>query len=92
MVGSMTQQAVKIRENRLRRMAERQGLQLVKARRRDPQAVDYGCYGIVSRYAGAPLLAFRYVEGPWSMGLDDVEAWLTAPKQDRGPLPGVARP
>lgn len=32
----------KVRENRLRRMAERQGLRLVKSRRRDPRAIDYG--------------------------------------------------
>src|SRR5258708_27379853 len=34
--------AEKVRENRLRRMAERQGHQLVKSRRRDPRAYDYG--------------------------------------------------
>src|SRR5258708_16018140 len=33
--------AEKVRENRLRRMAERQGHQLVKSRRRDPRAYDY---------------------------------------------------
>ncbi|MGD2100831.1 MAG: hypothetical protein PVG83_01215 [Acidimicrobiia bacterium] len=34
----------KVRENRLRRMAERQGLRLVKSRRRDPRALDYGVF------------------------------------------------
>lgn len=38
--------AEKVRENRLRRMAERQGHQLVKSRRRDPRAYDYGRYWI----------------------------------------------
>ena len=32
----------KVRENRLRRMAKRQGLHLVKNGRRDPRAIDYG--------------------------------------------------
>jgi hypothetical protein len=37
----------KVRENRLRRMAARQGLQLLKSRRRDPRALDYGTYWLV---------------------------------------------
>lgn len=39
--------ADKVRENRLRRMAERQGLELRKSRRRDPRAKDYGRWYIV---------------------------------------------
>lgn len=39
--------AEKVRENRLRRMAERQGLELRKSRRRDPRAMDYGRWYIV---------------------------------------------
>jgi hypothetical protein len=34
----------KVRENLLRRMADRQRLQLQKSRRRDPNALDYGTY------------------------------------------------
>jgi hypothetical protein len=37
----------KVRENRLRRAAERQGLRLQKARRRDPRAWDYGRWYVV---------------------------------------------
>jgi hypothetical protein len=44
-MASSTQE--KVRENRLRRMAARQGLQLVKSRRRDPRALDYGTYWLV---------------------------------------------
>jgi hypothetical protein len=36
--------ADKVRENRVRRAAERQGLQLEKSRRRDPRAIDFGRY------------------------------------------------
>ncbi|MGD8194832.1 hypothetical protein ACEXQB_010110 [Herbiconiux sp. P18] len=37
----------KVLENRLRRSAARQGLRLVKSRRRDPQALTYGTYGLI---------------------------------------------
>lgn len=61
----------KVRENRLRRAARRQGLILVKSRTRDPRGIDYGCYGI-SR------------EGTWvagvashmTMSIADVERYL----------------
>jgi hypothetical protein len=45
----------KVRENRLRRMAERQGLQLVKSRRRDPRAIGYGTHWLVGEENGAPF-------------------------------------
>ena len=38
----------KVRENRLRRMADRQGLTLRKSPRRDPRALDYGVYRLVN--------------------------------------------
>jgi hypothetical protein len=37
----------KVRENRLRRLAARQGLQLEKSRVRDPRAVTYGRWFVV---------------------------------------------
>jgi hypothetical protein len=40
----MTGLAEKARENRLRRMADRQGYRLTKSRRRDPRANVYGSY------------------------------------------------
>jgi hypothetical protein len=47
----------KVRENRLRRMAERQGLRLEKSRRRDPRAVDYGTYRLINPQRDAVVLA-----------------------------------
>jgi hypothetical protein len=44
----MTTTADKIRENRVRRMAQRQLLRLEKSRRRDPRAVDFGGYMLVN--------------------------------------------
>ncbi len=40
-------QAEKVRVNRLRRMAERQGYELHKKRRVDPRATDYGTFTLV---------------------------------------------
>lgn len=37
----------KTRESRLRRAAQRQGLELKKNRRRDPFALDYGTYRLL---------------------------------------------
>ena len=64
------------REDRLRRRAKRQGLRLVKSRRRDPQAADYGRYALIDP-AGSPVLG-RGTDGSYPMTLDDVEAWLTS--------------
>ena len=64
----------KVRENRLRRAAQRQGLQIAKSRRRDFRALDYGGYMIVdpntnSVVAGATPNAYM-------MDLDQVEDFL----------------
>jgi hypothetical protein len=54
----MGSQAEKVRENRLRRAAERQGLRLRKSGRRDPRALDYGVYWLVETWSN------RLIEGP----------------------------
>jgi len=46
-IESMTDQEYKVLENRLRRMAARQGLRLEKSRARDPRAYVYGTYQLV---------------------------------------------
>ena len=68
--------ADKIRENRVRRRADRAGLQLVKSRSRDPKAVDYGVYALMNIQAGGainPAIANRWV---CSWSLDQVEDYL----------------
>ena len=60
----------KTRENRLRRLAERHGLALVKSRRRDPEAMTFGLYGLTARtdvVAEPSVLSLR---------LDEIEAFL----------------
>jgi hypothetical protein len=61
----------KVHEDRLRRMAKRQGLTLTKTRRRDPRALDYGCFWLNDARNGA-----RVFGGEWGAGLDEIEAWL----------------
>ena len=67
----------KVRENRLRRKADRMGLRLLKSRRRDPDAIDFGLYALVTVDVGGTI----HPEGPISpyvLDLDGVEEWLTA--------------
>jgi hypothetical protein len=60
----------KVRENRLRRVAARRGLRLVKSRRRDEKALDFGRYWLLSR-AGSVIAA-----GDWGSSLDEIEEQL----------------
>jgi hypothetical protein len=65
----------KVHENRLRRMAGRQGLTLRKSTRKDPLALGYGRYYI----ARPPQLTEAIAglrNGIPDMTLDDAEAWL----------------
>jgi hypothetical protein len=71
--------AHKAYEARLRRMAERQNLRLVKCRRRDPYAIGFGTYR-VETLAGDPAPGFATDEG---LTLKEVEALLTTPREQR---------
>lgn len=68
----------KVRENRLRRMAKRQGLELVKSRRRDPRAYDFGAYWLVKITGPGDNWRSRELVagGDSGMSLDDVERAL----------------
>ena len=65
----------RVRENRLRRMAERQGLRLVKSRRRDPRAIDDGTYMLVNAQING-VAAGTAGTGRPNFTLDDVENYL----------------
>jgi hypothetical protein len=69
----------KVRENRLRRMAKRQGLQLMKSRRRDPCALGYGGYMLVD--AATNSVVAGEVDSRRALDLDEVEEWLTTPHE-----------
>lgn len=67
----------KVRENRLRRAADRSGYKLTRSRSRDENAIDFGLYALVDVRTGgavAPAIAGRWVH---SMTLNDVEHYLT---------------
>jgi hypothetical protein len=74
-------ESVKVRENRLRRMADRQGLRFVKSRSRDPQALDFGLYALVDVSTNGvvnPPIAGRWI---CSWDLDEVEEYLRQPEE-----------
>jgi hypothetical protein len=73
MLPSMTDDD-KVRENQLRRRAERQGCRLLKSRRRDPYAVDYGSYMLVDAETNS-IVATGFERG-FGLSLDAIEAEL----------------
>jgi hypothetical protein len=86
--GMATNTTDKVRENRLRRMAERQGFALHKKRRHDPRALDYGEVWLRSVAAPMPEGSSDAWIGPFRdeggrSALDHVEEWLTADDEDR---------
>jgi hypothetical protein len=66
----------KVKENRLRRMAARQGLRLEKSRRRDPRAIGYGTYQLVWIDSNAIAASGGNRDG-YGMHLDEIETALT---------------
>ncbi len=57
-------------------MAERQGLRLIKSRRRDPRAIDYGGYALAD--AATNLILFGTGDvGRIVASLDEIENYLT---------------
>ena len=73
-LSSMTDAEFKVFENRLRRMAKRQGLRLEKTRRRDPRALDYGKYMLVNVETNA--VVFGADSGRMDVTLDRIAAYL----------------
>jgi hypothetical protein len=76
-------EADKVRENRLRRMAGRQGFTLAKSRRKDPRALGYGRYWLQEPSPDGPRAVAGLDErGIPQMTLDDTEKWLTTDHRD----------
>jgi hypothetical protein len=78
--GTAAAQARKVRENRLRRMALRQGLVLEKSPRRDRLALDYGRWRIGQKAARGVVWEKGLRAGEYPATLDDVERRLTGGK------------
>ena len=75
-----TDNLTKTRENRMRRIAERSGLRLVKSARRDPNALDYGRFALIDERTGGainPALLDRFA---CSWTLDQIEHHLSKPR------------
>lgn len=53
---------LKVRENRLRRVAARRGLVLRKTRRRDPGAADYGMYYLFTVQGDTEICGFTQLD------------------------------
>ena len=69
----------KVLENRLRRIAQRRGMQLLKSRRRDPQAIDYGGFMLTDTRFNAVILGG---EGwAYSAALEDIRKYLVEGEQ-----------
>lgn len=68
----------RVRENRLRRMAARQGLRLLKSRRRDPYASGYGTYVLVPVADAVADEAETRAEAVFGCDLDEIERQLTS--------------
>ena len=67
--------SAKVRENLARRMVGRRGYKLVKSRRRDPKAVDYGRYR-VEVTEGVEGIGFKSPNGH-GFTLDEIEERLS---------------
>ncbi len=72
----MTTTEHKIYENRLRRMAQRQGLRLIKSRRRDPNALQYGTYGLVDVQTNGLATYGGAVSEGYGLDLTEIEAHM----------------
>jgi hypothetical protein len=82
----LTPMEFKTLENKLRRMAARQGFTLSKSRLRDPRALGYGGYQIErDNVIVAGGQSYQHM-----MSLDEVEAWLLSEPERRrtGGRPG----
>jgi hypothetical protein len=77
-IESMSMVERKVYENRLRRVADRQGYRLEKSRRRDERAITFGLYRLVDLSTGDIIGAGLLDHSPGGFGLElsDVAANL----------------
>ena len=66
--------AEKVSENRLRRVAERRSLRLMKSRRRDRRARGFGTYMLVDADTEEVVAAGQ--AGEFGLTLNEIEEWL----------------
>jgi len=71
-------QREKVRENLLRRMADRQGYKLLKSRARDPRDLTFGGYQLINLQTGGCDFGWGNANRGYAAPLDDIETWLTS--------------
>ncbi|HYQ35622.1 MAG TPA: hypothetical protein VER10_07100 [Mycobacterium sp.] len=81
-INDMTDVEYKVLENRLRRAADRQGLQLQKSRQRDPNGLLYGTYQLVDIDTNGIVLANWTLQRGYGVDLADVAEYLFAEDDD----------
>ncbi len=64
----------KVRENKVRRAAARQGLKVMKSRARDSRALDFGCYALTD--AATNVIVAGVAMGRLAFNLDDIEEYV----------------
>jgi hypothetical protein len=64
----------KVMENRIRRVALRRGMKVVKSRRRDPKALDYGGYMLVDVARNFAILGGS--PNAYSATIEEIDAYL----------------
>lgn len=77
---------LKVRENRLRRVAARQGLFLSRRRRRDHNALDFGRYALFRGGLDGEVMAGVGFGGHYGLTLRDVELILAAGEEKDPPV------
>lgn len=78
-------QEEKVKENWLRRIAERRGYCLEKSRRRDPKAPDFGRFRLIDVRENRAVLGDAPLQ--FSATLDDIEGWLgERPEPEHSPV------
>lgn len=89
---------MKAREMRLRRAAERQGMTLVKSRRRDQRSIGFGRWCLRSRWGDERVVGFvpgglGLVDAPAARGgAERFAAWLTLDSVEQLLVDGMEKP
>lgn len=73
-INAMTDTEHKVYEDRLRRIAQGQGLRLEKSRRRDTRAANFGTYKLVD--PNTNTIAAGDEQNGYGLGLDDIDRAL----------------
>lgn len=68
------EQSLKVRENRVRRVASRRGMEVQKSKRRDERAIDFGGYMLVDTASNSVVMGGD--PHPFSASLEQIEEWL----------------